>query len=174
MASAHHHHEHHGHDLADAAQAALTAAGEQWTDMRADIFAVLATFDKPASAYDIADLVSQKRGKRVAPNSVYRILDLFVANNLASGWKAPTPISPMPIPAATTTASSWSADTCKHRDHMSMMTSLTERMSASRRRSQEGFHVANARLIEILRQHAPNATDSTVDRFASRRNGLAP
>ncbi|MBK8374152.1 Fur family transcriptional regulator [Sphingorhabdus sp.] len=84
MASAHHHHEHHGHDLADAAQAALTAAGEQWTDMRADIFAVLATFDKPASAYDIADLVSQKRGKRVAPNSVYRILDLFVANNLAS------------------------------------------------------------------------------------------
>ena len=52
--------------------------------MRADIFAVLATFEKPASAYDIADLVSQKRGKRVAPNSVYRILDLFVANNLAS------------------------------------------------------------------------------------------
>lgn len=51
--------------------------------MRADIFAVLATFEKPASAYDIADLVSQKRGKRVAPNSVYRILDLFVATNLA-------------------------------------------------------------------------------------------
>ena len=50
--------------------------------MRSDIFAVLATFEKPASAYDIADLVSQKRGKRVAPNSVYRILDLFVANNL--------------------------------------------------------------------------------------------
>ena len=81
---AHHHHEHQGHDLADAAKSALTAAGEQWTDMRADIFAVLATFDKPASAYDIADLVSQKRGKRVAPNSVYRILDLFVSNNLAS------------------------------------------------------------------------------------------
>src|SRR3546814_14333722 len=34
-------------------------------------------------AYDIADLVSQRRGKRVAPNSVYRILDLFVNNNLA-------------------------------------------------------------------------------------------
>lgn len=81
---AHDHHEHHGHDLADAAEKALIAAGEQWTGMRADIFAVLATFDKPASAYDIADLVSQKRGKRVAANSVYRILDLFVANNLAS------------------------------------------------------------------------------------------
>jgi Fur family zinc uptake transcriptional regulator len=51
--------------------------------MRSDIFAVLATFEKPASAYDIADLVSQRRGKRVAPNSVYRILDLFVTTNLA-------------------------------------------------------------------------------------------
>ena len=51
--------------------------------MRADIFGVLSTFVKPASAYDVADLVSQKRGKRVAPNSVYRILDLFVATNLA-------------------------------------------------------------------------------------------
>jgi Fur family transcriptional regulator, zinc uptake regulator len=79
----HHHHEQGGTALADAAQAALINAGEQWTDMRADIFSVLATFDKPASAYDIADLVSQHRGKRVAPNSVYRILDLFVATNLA-------------------------------------------------------------------------------------------
>jgi Fur family transcriptional regulator, zinc uptake regulator len=82
----HHHHDHNEHagaSLARAAQAALIDSGEQWTDMRADIFAVLATFEKPASAYDIADLVSQKRGKRVAPNSVYRILDLFVATNLA-------------------------------------------------------------------------------------------
>jgi Fur family transcriptional regulator, zinc uptake regulator len=79
----HHHHEHEGESLADAAKHALVEAGEQWTDMRADIFAVLATFEKPASAYDVADLVSQRRGKRVAPNSVYRILDLFVATNLA-------------------------------------------------------------------------------------------
>ncbi len=79
----HHHHEQGGSDLTDAAQAVLIQAGEQWTDMRADIYAVLATFDKPASAYDIADLVSQRRGKRVAPNSVYRILDLFVSTNLA-------------------------------------------------------------------------------------------
>ncbi len=79
----HNHHEHEGESLTDAAQHALIDAGEQWTDMRADIFAVLATFEKPASAYDIADLVSQRRGKRVAPNSVYRILDLFVTTNLA-------------------------------------------------------------------------------------------
>lgn len=84
MAAHHHHHEHEGESLTKAAQHALVDAGEQWTDMRADIFDVLATFEKPASAYDIADLVSKKRGKRVAPNSVYRILDLFVANNLAN------------------------------------------------------------------------------------------
>jgi Fur family transcriptional regulator, zinc uptake regulator len=81
--SQHQHHEHAGESLAGAAQAALLQAGEQWTDMRSDIFAVLATFEKPASAYDIADLVSQRRGKRVAPNSIYRILDLFVTTNLA-------------------------------------------------------------------------------------------
>ena len=40
-------------------------------------------FDKPASAYDIAEAVSKARGKRVAANSVYRILDLFVGTNLA-------------------------------------------------------------------------------------------
>lgn len=51
--------------------------------MRASIFDALATFEKPASAYDIADLVSKNREKRVAPNSVYRILDLFVKTNLA-------------------------------------------------------------------------------------------
>jgi Fur family transcriptional regulator, zinc uptake regulator len=79
----HHHHDHASESLTSAAQSALIEAGEQWTDMRADIFDVLSTFVKPASAYDVADLVSQKRGKRVAPNSVYRILDLFVATNLA-------------------------------------------------------------------------------------------
>lgn len=51
--------------------------------MRAAIFEALAGEEKPASAYDIADHVSKARGKRVAPNSVYRILDLFVSSNLA-------------------------------------------------------------------------------------------
>ncbi len=51
--------------------------------MRAAIFDALAAEEKPTSAYDIADNVSKLRGKRVAPNSVYRILDLFVANNIA-------------------------------------------------------------------------------------------
>ena len=80
---AHRHNEHEGADLALAARRSLEAAGEQWTDMRESIFTALADIEKPASAYDIADSVSRKRGKRVAPNSVYRILDLFVRTNLA-------------------------------------------------------------------------------------------
>ena len=51
--------------------------------MRASVFDALASFDRPASAYDIAEAVSKARGKRVAANSVYRILDLFVGTNLA-------------------------------------------------------------------------------------------
>ena len=51
--------------------------------MRASIFDALAGFDKPASAYAIADAVSTAQGRRIAANSVYRILDLFVSANLA-------------------------------------------------------------------------------------------
>jgi len=82
MANHHHHHDA-GPALAKAAQSTLEAAGEQWTDMRATIFDAIAKQDRPTSAYDIADTVSAQRGKRVAPNSVYRILDLFVTNNIA-------------------------------------------------------------------------------------------
>src|SRR3982750_1448167 len=82
MAS-HHHHEPHGVDLATAAETALTKAGEQWTTMRSRVFDALAGFDKPASAYDIAEAVSKAEGRRVAANSVYRILDLFVGANVA-------------------------------------------------------------------------------------------
>jgi Fur family zinc uptake transcriptional regulator len=81
--SGHDHHEHSGAGLVDAARAALVAAGEQWTGMRADVFTALAARDRPASAYDIAESVSAMRDKRVAANSVYRILDLFVRANLA-------------------------------------------------------------------------------------------
>lgn len=83
MSGHHHHHEHSGDNLRSAARHALIDSGEQWTDMRADVFDALAAHEKPASAYDIAESVSALRGKRVAPNSVYRILDLFVRTNLA-------------------------------------------------------------------------------------------
>ncbi|MDT0506464.1 transcriptional repressor [Novosphingobium sp. MMS21-SN21R] len=83
MSGHHHHHDFAGEKLVSAARAALVDAGEQWTDMRADVFEALAAREKPASAYDIAESVGTRRGKRVAANSVYRILDLFVRTNLA-------------------------------------------------------------------------------------------
>lgn len=83
MAHAHAHHEHSGIALSDAARTTLESKGEQWTDLRAQIFGVLAGFEKPASAYDIAEGVSKAAGRRIAPNTVYRILDLFVTSNLA-------------------------------------------------------------------------------------------
>lgn len=80
---AHDHHEPLGAALATAARATLERSGEQWTRMRASIFDVLTGFDKPASAYDIAEALSEAEGRRIAANSVYRILDLFVAANVA-------------------------------------------------------------------------------------------
>lgn len=82
-AARHRHHEPIGIDLARAAQVTLERSGEQWTPMRADIFGVLAAAERPVSAYDIAEAVGRARDRRVAANSVYRILDLFVATNLA-------------------------------------------------------------------------------------------
>lgn len=85
MATAHDHDHSHGDidTLKTKAREALIASGEQWTNMREAVFLELARHAGPTSAYQIADDLSQARGKRVAPNSVYRILDLFVANNLA-------------------------------------------------------------------------------------------
>ena len=79
----HEHQLHEGDSLRDAARQRLTSRGEQWTDMRAAVFGALAGFDRPASAYDIAEAVSKNQDRRVAANSVYRILDLFVSANLA-------------------------------------------------------------------------------------------
>ena len=83
MAAPHHHHSHEGDSLMSVAQTTMERSGEQWTQMRAAVFEALASFDQPASAYDIADKVSKDQGRRVAANSVYRILDLFVGSNLA-------------------------------------------------------------------------------------------
>ena len=69
--------------LKDAAREALAAQGVQWTDLRQTVFDALAEGDRPVSAYDVADRVSVLTGRRIAANSVYRILDLFVAHNVA-------------------------------------------------------------------------------------------
>lgn len=79
----HDHHNHQGEALKEAARERLIRQGEQWTGMREAVFDALASAEKPASAYDIAESVSDSQGRRVAANSVYRILDLFVGANLA-------------------------------------------------------------------------------------------
>lgn len=79
----HDHQLHEGESLKLAARQRLTQAGEQWTGMREAVFDVLASFDRPASAYDVAEALSKTQGRRVAANSIYRILDLFVSANLA-------------------------------------------------------------------------------------------
>jgi Fur family zinc uptake transcriptional regulator len=80
---AHVHMLHEGDALTAAARTAMEKFGEQWTPMRARIFQTLASAERPASAYDIAEEMSKVEGRRVAANSVYRILDLFVSANLA-------------------------------------------------------------------------------------------
>ena len=72
-----------GEQLIEAARKALVASGEQWTSMREAVFVELARFERPTSAYDVTDRLTELRGKRVAPNSIYRILDLFVSKGLA-------------------------------------------------------------------------------------------
>jgi Fur family zinc uptake transcriptional regulator len=79
----HDHQLHEGDSLKAAARERMARQGEQWTGMRAAVFDALAGFDKPASAYDVAEAVSKAEGRRIAANSVYRILDLFVEANLA-------------------------------------------------------------------------------------------
>lgn len=69
--------------LKQAARAVLATHGVQWTDLRESVFDALAGGDQPQSAYDVADRVSAITGRRIAANSVYRILDLFVGANLA-------------------------------------------------------------------------------------------
>jgi len=69
--------------LKDAARDALAAQDVQWTALRETVFDALAEGDRPVSAYDVAERVSALTGRRIAANSVYRILDLFVANNVA-------------------------------------------------------------------------------------------
>jgi Fur family zinc uptake transcriptional regulator len=69
--------------LKEAAREALSGQGVQWTDLRETVFDALAEGNRPVSAYDVADRVSTLTGRRIAANSVYRILDLFVAHNVA-------------------------------------------------------------------------------------------
>lgn len=73
-------HDHdHGACLAHAvwrAKETCVAAGIKWTELREQIFRQLASHHKPISAYDLIDGLA-KEGRRLAPVSVYRILEVL-------------------------------------------------------------------------------------------------
>ena len=94
----HHHHEPQGADLAVAAQATLEKSGEQWTTMRANIFRALAGFDKPASAYDIAEAVSKAEGAASPPTVCIAFSTCSSARTSRGASKARTPTSPNRAP----------------------------------------------------------------------------
>lgn len=148
MGSQHHHHEHSGVGLVDAARAALVEAGEQWTGMRADVFAALAACERPASAYDIAESVSAGRGKRVAANSVYRILDLFVRTNLARRVESANAYLANSHPGCRHDCIFLICDSCGHTVHIDDDT-LTGALIAAARNA--GF--ADVRPVVELRGH---------------------
>ena len=77
-----HIHANSSHHADTAAQSVLEAAGEQWTGMRQAVYAAVQQAARPQSAYEIADAVGQALGRRVAANSIYRILDLFVQHHI--------------------------------------------------------------------------------------------
>jgi Fur family zinc uptake transcriptional regulator len=118
MSGHNHHQEHEGEALVSAARAMLEKSGEQWTDMRGDVFDALAGHEKPASAYDIAEKVSKLRDKRVAANSVYRILDLFVRTNLARRVESANAYIANPHPGCRHDCIFLICDGCGRADHI--------------------------------------------------------
>ena len=117
MGSHHHHHELSGDALVNAARTSLKDAGEQWTEMRANVFEALVARRTPSSAYDIAEDVSAVRGKRVAANSVYRILDLFVRTNLAARVESANAYLANPHPGCRHDCIFLICDDCGKADH---------------------------------------------------------
>jgi Fur family transcriptional regulator, zinc uptake regulator len=58
------------------AKARCLERGVKWTALREQVFRHVATSHKPVSAYDLIESLA-KDGKRLAPVSVYRILDVL-------------------------------------------------------------------------------------------------
>jgi len=70
-----------GARLVSAARDALEAQGEQWTEMRADVFAALAACERPASAYDIAESVGKIRLRKGGINASFTVRRI-ASNNI--------------------------------------------------------------------------------------------
>lgn len=144
--AAHHHKEHSGESLIHAAQQALEGSGEQWTSMRADVFGELAQRNRPSSAYDIAESLSASRGKRVAANSVYRILDLFVRTNLANRIESANAYLANTHPGCRHDCIFLICDDCGHAIHVD-----DDRVTSALRQAGEAAGFAHVRPVVELR-----------------------
>ncbi len=151
----HHHHEPSGTSLVDAARAALIEAGEQWTEMRGEVYDALAAQPRPASAYDIAEHVSKERGKRVAANSVYRILDLFVASNLARRVESANAYVANPHPGCRHDCIFLICDSCGQATHID-----DDRLTGALVEAARGAGFADIRPVVELRGQCASCSDS--------------
>jgi Fur family zinc uptake transcriptional regulator len=152
---AHHkHHSHEGDSLMSAAQETMERSGEQWTAMRAAVFHALASFDRPASAYDIADKVSQGQGRRVAANSVYRILDLFVGANLARRVESANAYVANDHPACLHDCIFLICDTCGNTTHLD-----DDKLAGGVRAAAEGAGFQPERPVIEVRGTCPECKD---------------
>ncbi|WP_088310371.1 Fur family transcriptional regulator [Novosphingobium sp. B 225] len=151
----HHHHEPSGTSLVDAARDALIEAGEQWTEMRGEVYDALAVQPRPASAYDIAEHVSKARGKRVAANSVYRILDLFVASNLARRVESANAYVVNPHPGCRHDCIFLICDSCGQATHID-----DDRLTGALVDAAHGAGFADIRPVVELRGQCASCSDS--------------
>ena len=86
MGDHHHHghdHDHHRHDPVAEAEAHCLRKGLKLTDMRRQVFEVLAGSPQALGAYDLIDSLASAGRKRLAPISVYRALDFLLEAGLA-------------------------------------------------------------------------------------------
>ncbi|WP_375459391.1 Fur family transcriptional regulator [uncultured Enterovirga sp.] len=76
----HHHHDETPEALLRLAEEACQARGTQFTPLRRRVFAELAAAREPLGAYDLVERLGRER--RIAPISVYRVLDFLIEAGL--------------------------------------------------------------------------------------------
>jgi Fur family transcriptional regulator, zinc uptake regulator len=65
------------------AEAACRARGARLTPMRREVLEALYATHRPLGAYDIADVLARKSGRKLAPITIYRALDFLLEQGLA-------------------------------------------------------------------------------------------
>ncbi len=70
-------------DALASAEAACRAKGARLTPMRREVLEALYATHRPLGAYDTAEVLARKTGRRLAPITVYRALDFLLEQGLA-------------------------------------------------------------------------------------------